>query len=85
VIEVTPEDGSDGVARSTAFTVRFSEAMRAAAGTAHVRVEGEAVDVTPTRTDEGLSLAPADGGWQELVSIKRAGEHLFLRYRRRRA
>ena len=32
---------------------------------------------------EGLGLEPADGRWHELVSVKRAGEHLFLRYRRR--
>ena len=33
---------------------------------------------------EGLDLAPDHGRWHELVSVKRAGEHLFLRYRRRR-
>ena len=34
---------------------------------------------------EGLGLAPADGRWQELASIKRAGDHLFLHYRRARS
>jgi riboflavin biosynthesis pyrimidine reductase len=32
---------------------------------------------------EGLGLDPEDGRWQDLVSVKRAAEHLFLRYRRR--
>jgi riboflavin biosynthesis pyrimidine reductase len=33
---------------------------------------------------EGLELPPDGGRWHDLVSVKRAGEHLFLRYRRRR-
>ena len=33
---------------------------------------------------EGLSLAPQDGRWQDLVAIRRSTDHLFLRYRRRR-
>ncbi|HEV7810668.1 MAG TPA: dihydrofolate reductase family protein [Candidatus Limnocylindrales bacterium] len=32
---------------------------------------------------EGLELGADDARWQELVSVKRSGEHLFLRYRRR--
>ena len=32
---------------------------------------------------DGLRLSPDEARWQDLVSIKRAGEHLFLRYRRR--
>jgi riboflavin biosynthesis pyrimidine reductase len=31
---------------------------------------------------EGIGLAPADARWHELASVKRAGDHLFLRYRR---
>jgi riboflavin biosynthesis pyrimidine reductase len=31
---------------------------------------------------EGVGLAPADARWHELASVKRAGGHLFLRYRR---
>jgi riboflavin biosynthesis pyrimidine reductase len=31
---------------------------------------------------EGVGLTPAEARWQELVSVKRAGDHLFLRYRR---
>ena len=31
---------------------------------------------------EGVGLAPADARWHELASVKRAGEQLFLRYRR---
>jgi riboflavin biosynthesis pyrimidine reductase len=31
---------------------------------------------------EGLELRGEDARWQELVSVKRSGEHLFLRYRR---
>jgi riboflavin biosynthesis pyrimidine reductase len=31
---------------------------------------------------EGVSLPPADGRWQELVSVRRSAQHLFLRYRR---
>ena len=31
---------------------------------------------------EGIGLAPAGARWHDLVSIKRAGDHLFLRYRR---
>jgi riboflavin biosynthesis pyrimidine reductase len=30
---------------------------------------------------EGLALPPADTRWHELVSVRRSGEHLFLRYR----
>lgn len=33
---------------------------------------------------EGVALSPKDGRWQDLVSIRRSGDHLFLRYRRRR-
>jgi riboflavin biosynthesis pyrimidine reductase len=33
---------------------------------------------------EGLSLAPEEGRWEHLVSIRRSTDHLFLRYRRRR-
>lgn len=29
---------------------------------------------------EGLALAPMDARWQELVSVRRSGDHLFLRY-----
>lgn len=32
---------------------------------------------------EGLGLQPDQGRWQQLVSIKRAADYLFLRYRRR--
>jgi riboflavin biosynthesis pyrimidine reductase len=32
---------------------------------------------------EGLALPPGDGQWQELVSVRRSIDHLFLRYRRR--
>jgi riboflavin biosynthesis pyrimidine reductase len=32
---------------------------------------------------EGVGLAPTDAPWFSLASVKRAGEHLFLRYRRR--
>lgn len=32
---------------------------------------------------EGVALAPADARWFTLASVKRAEEHLFLRYRRR--
>jgi riboflavin biosynthesis pyrimidine reductase len=32
---------------------------------------------------EGVALPPDDARWQELVSVKRAADHLFLRYRRR--
>jgi riboflavin biosynthesis pyrimidine reductase len=32
---------------------------------------------------EGIGLEPDDARWYELASIKRAAEHLFLRYRRR--
>jgi riboflavin biosynthesis pyrimidine reductase len=31
---------------------------------------------------EGISLAPDAARWQELVSVRRSGHHLFLRYRR---
>ena len=31
---------------------------------------------------EGVGLAPGDARWHELASVKRAGDHLFLRYRR---
>jgi riboflavin biosynthesis pyrimidine reductase len=31
---------------------------------------------------EGVGLAPGEARWHELASVKRAGEHLFLRYRR---
>lgn len=31
---------------------------------------------------EGLALSPAEARWQRLVSIRRFGDHLFLRYRR---
>ena len=31
---------------------------------------------------EGIGLTPDDARWQALASVKRAGEHLFLRYRR---
>jgi riboflavin biosynthesis pyrimidine reductase len=31
---------------------------------------------------EGVGLTPADARWFELGSVKRAGDHLFLRYRR---
>jgi riboflavin biosynthesis pyrimidine reductase len=33
---------------------------------------------------EGLGLSAADARWYELVSVKRSGDHLFLRHRRRR-
>ena len=33
---------------------------------------------------EGVALPPSDGRWQDLVSIRRSTDHLFLRYRRRR-
>ncbi len=33
---------------------------------------------------EGLELRGDDTRWQELISVKRSGEHLFLRYRRQR-
>ena len=32
---------------------------------------------------EGLALSPGEGRWQDLVSIRRSTDHLFLRYRRR--
>ncbi|HET9613919.1 MAG TPA: dihydrofolate reductase family protein [Candidatus Limnocylindrales bacterium] len=32
---------------------------------------------------EGTALSPGDSRWHELVSVKRAEDHLFLRYRRR--
>jgi riboflavin biosynthesis pyrimidine reductase len=32
---------------------------------------------------EGLALAPDTARWHELVSIRRSGDHLLLRYRRR--
>jgi riboflavin biosynthesis pyrimidine reductase len=32
---------------------------------------------------EGLALSPDDARWYELVSVKRSGDHLFLRHRRR--
>lgn len=69
LIEATPEDGSAGVPRSSAFSARFSEAMREGAGTVRVRVEGEDFDVTPTRTDDGLRLAP-DGGWPAASEVE---------------
>jgi riboflavin biosynthesis pyrimidine reductase len=31
---------------------------------------------------EGVGLTPAQARWRELASVKRAGDHLFLRYRR---
>jgi riboflavin biosynthesis pyrimidine reductase len=31
---------------------------------------------------EGVGLSPDDARWHELASVKRAGDHLFLRYRR---
>jgi riboflavin biosynthesis pyrimidine reductase len=31
---------------------------------------------------EGVGLTPADARWHELASVKRAGDHLFLRYGR---
>lgn len=34
---------------------------------------------------EGVALSPEDGRWQDLVSIRRSTDHLFLRYRRRLA
>lgn len=34
---------------------------------------------------EGVGLTPVDALWQELASVKRAGDHLFLRYRRANA
>jgi riboflavin biosynthesis pyrimidine reductase len=34
---------------------------------------------------EGVGLTPADAHWHELASVRRAGDHLFLRYRRARA
>jgi riboflavin biosynthesis pyrimidine reductase len=34
---------------------------------------------------EGVGLPPADARWHDLASVKRAGEHLFLRYRRANA
>lgn len=33
---------------------------------------------------EGLALPPGEGRWQDLVSIRRSTDHLFLSYRRRR-
>jgi riboflavin biosynthesis pyrimidine reductase len=30
---------------------------------------------------EGIALPPADARWQDLVSVRRSGDHLFLRYR----
>jgi riboflavin biosynthesis pyrimidine reductase len=33
---------------------------------------------------EGLAVSPEDARWQDLVSIRRSADHLFLRYRRRR-
>lgn len=33
---------------------------------------------------EGLALPSEDGRWQDLVSVRRSTDHLFLRYRRRR-
>ncbi len=33
---------------------------------------------------EGVGLAPGAGRWLDLVSVRRSGGHLFLRYRRRR-
>jgi riboflavin biosynthesis pyrimidine reductase len=32
---------------------------------------------------EGIGLAPEDARWHDLVSVKRAEDHLFLRYRQR--
>ena len=32
---------------------------------------------------EGIELSPDDARWQELASVRRDGDHLFLRYRRR--
>jgi riboflavin biosynthesis pyrimidine reductase len=32
---------------------------------------------------EGIELPPDDARWQELASVRRDGNHLFLRYRRR--
>ena len=34
---------------------------------------------------EGVGFTPAHARWHELASVKRAGDHLFLRYRRARA
>lgn len=34
---------------------------------------------------EGVALSVADARWHELASVKRSGDHLFLRYRRRAA
>ena len=31
---------------------------------------------------EGIGLAPEEARWQDLVSVKRAEDHLFLRYHR---
>ena len=31
---------------------------------------------------EGLGLPAAEARWQDLVSLRRSGDHLFLRYRR---
>jgi riboflavin biosynthesis pyrimidine reductase len=36
------------------------------------------------RLVEGLALEPAHARWHDLVSVKRSGSHLFLRYRRSR-
>jgi riboflavin biosynthesis pyrimidine reductase len=33
---------------------------------------------------EGIELPSAEASWQQLVSVKRAADHLLLRYRRRR-
>jgi riboflavin biosynthesis pyrimidine reductase len=33
---------------------------------------------------EGIGLRPGDARWQDLVSVRRSTDHLFLRYRRRR-
>jgi riboflavin biosynthesis pyrimidine reductase len=32
---------------------------------------------------EGIGLTPDEARWHDLVSIKRAADYLFLRYRRR--
>ena len=31
---------------------------------------------------EGVSIAPEDSRWQDLVSVRRSGDHLMMRYRR---
>jgi len=44
---------------------------------------GRAGDIARPALVEGHAFTPADAPWTNLISVKRAGDHLLLRYRRR--